>query len=316
MRRPSGHVRVLSILVASAWLSIGIWGQVLNYRAKQKPRPLEISKVGDGIYSAKGEWGSNVGFCTWGNEILVIDAKATKEATKRVIEEMGKISDGPITRVVFTHSDPDSFNGREAYPSLAAVICSPRVRDDQRKDTIVYLESNTPADIYGSWPRSDFAPAMTFEGRLNIRIGREDVTLLHYGRGHTSGDTIVWFPADRIAFIGDLVFEGREPLIQDQKGGNSFGLVRTLSILLGLQPEIRKFIPSHGDPIGRDVMHQSLRSIEEVHEKVRAMFEAGKSLEDVKKAFGVREPDQDTGVWTWPSLAVTVYRELGEKDVR
>ncbi|MDH5466777.1 MAG: MBL fold metallo-hydrolase [Candidatus Aminicenantes bacterium] len=312
MIRRIGRI-LIALSISFTGLSIGARSQVLNYLTKQKQPPLKIVKVANGIYMAKGEWGSNVGFCTWNNEVLVIDSKATKDATEKVIKEIGKITKNPITRVVFTHSDPDSFNGRDAYPDTAEIICSLRVLDDYKKNPTVYLEMNAPAAIYAAWPRSDFIPAMTFEGQLNIRLGHDEVTLLHYGPAHTSGDTIVWFPSDRVAFIGDLVFDGHEPLIQDQKGGNSLGLVRVLSILFGLKPEVRTFIPSHGDPVGRDIVQQNLGTIEEVRSKVTAMFDAGKSLEDVKKAFGVREPPQEAGAWIWPSLAVTVYRELSRK---
>ncbi len=313
MIRRIGRILIIALFVSFTGLSIGVRSQVLNFRTKQKQPPLEIVKVANGIYMAKGEWGSNVGFCTWNNEVLVIDSKATKGATEKVLKEIAKITKNPITRVVFTHSDPDSFNGRDAYPDTAKIICSLRVLDDYKKNTTVYLEMNAPATVYASWTRSDFIPAMTFKGQLNIRLGNDEVRLLHYGPAHTSGDTIVWFPADRVAFIGDLVFDGREPLIQDQKGGSTLGLVRVLSILLGLKPEIRTFIPSHGDSLDRDIVQQNLTTIEEVRSKVTAMFDAGKSLEDVKKAFGVKEPLQEDGAWIWPSLAVTVYRELSRK---
>jgi len=185
--------------------------------------------------------------------------------------------------------------------------------DDYKKNTTVYLEMNTPAALYASWSASDCIPTMTFKGQLNIRLGQDEVTLLHYGPAHTSGDTIVWFPADRVAFIGDLVFAGREPLIQDQKGGSSHGLVRVLSILLDLKPEVRTFVPSHGNPLDRAIVQQNLRTIEEVRSQVTAMFDAGKSLEEVKTAFGVKDPPQKDGAWIWPSLAVTVYQELNRK---
>jgi len=289
--------------------------QVYNYQARLKRPPLEIVKVDSGIYVAKGEWGSNVGFYIANNEILVIDSKTTKDATKKVIEEIGKISKNPITRVIYTHSDPDSFNGRDAYPDKAEIICTPRVLYDCQKNTTVYLEMNAPLELYAAWPPSEFIPAMKFEGLLNIRIGRGEVTLLHYGPAHTAGDAIVWFPADSVAFIGDLVFVGHEPLIQDQKGGYSFGLVRVLGILLNMKPEIKTFIPSHADPVGREMVEQTLRSIKEVQSKVTAMFDSGKTLEDVKKAFGVRESLQEPGTWVWPSLAVMVYRELKDSSL-
>jgi glyoxylase-like metal-dependent hydrolase (beta-lactamase superfamily II) len=291
-------------------------GQVYNYLGRHKKPPLEIVKLGGGLYVAEGEWGSNVGFYVANNEVLVIDSKVTKDATKKVIEEIRKITKSPITRVIFTHSDPDSFNGREAYPDKAEIICSSRVVYDYKKNATVYLEMNAPIEVYSSWPKSDFVPAMTFEGRLNLRIGREEVRLLNFGPAHTGGDMVIWYPAAHVAFVGDLVFVERDPLIQDQKNGNSFGLVRALSILLELTPEIRTFIPSHADPVGREVVKQSLKYIEEIQSRVTVMFEAGKSLEDVKKGFGVMERPQDAGAWVWPTLAVTVYRELSRSDIR
>ncbi len=63
--------------------------------------------------------------------------------------------------------------------------------------------------------------AITFDGQLNIHIGEEEVELFHYGPAHTSGDVIVYFPRESVGFIGDLVFVGHEPLIENQKGGNS-----------------------------------------------------------------------------------------------
>ena len=52
--------------------------------------------------------------------------------------------------------------------------------------------------------------------------------LANFGPAHTSGDSIVFFPKERAAFVGDLVFLGRDPLVHRQKGGTSFGLARNL----------------------------------------------------------------------------------------
>jgi cyclase len=290
--------------------------QVYNYLAKLEPPPLEIAKIGGGLYIAKGEWGSNVGFYVGNNEVLVIDSKTTVNATKKVIKEIGRITKNPITRVIYTHSDPDSSGGRNAYPARAGVICSFKVLDDWEKNPGLCLEMNAPLEIYSPWPTSDFVPAMTFDGRLNFRIDQKEVELYSYGSAHTDGDTIILFPAEKIAFIGDLVFVGHEPLIQDIKGGSSWGLVRALSILLSMKPEIHTFIPSHADPVGRKEIQQALKSIEETRDKVQDMVDAGKTLDDVKRAFGVQASPHEAGAWVWPSFAVTVYRELTENKIK
>jgi glyoxylase-like metal-dependent hydrolase (beta-lactamase superfamily II) len=190
MRRRPSLTAIVAFSLSLSGFGAGGRGQVYNYLENPNKPRLEIVKLGGGLYMAKGGWGSNVGFWIANNEVLVIHSKGTKGATRKVVEEIGKITKDPITRVVFTHSDPDSFNGREAYPGSAAVICTPGVYDDFWNDATVYLEMNAPADVY-DWPKVDFIPAMTFEGQLNIRIGRDEVTLLHYGPAHTSGDSIL-----------------------------------------------------------------------------------------------------------------------------
>jgi cyclase len=301
--------------------------QVYNYKAELRTPPLEVVKIRGGIYMAKGEWGGNVGFYVGNDEVLVIDSKATTVATKRVVKEIRRITKAPITRVIYTHSDPDVFKGHEAYPDKAEVICSLRTLDDWQKNTTVYLEMNAPISIYRSdstsattfrgyeiSPVSNFLPAITFDGKLNIHIGQEEVDLVHYGPAHTSGDVVVYFPRESVAFIGDLVFVGHEPVIQDQKGGSSSGLIRVLSILLGMKPEIQTFIPSHADPITSREVRQTLEFVEDVRSRVTAMFDAGRTLAEVKKALGVQEPPKEEGAWVWPSLAISVYLELNEKS--
>ena len=48
-------------------------------------------------------------------------------------------------------------------------------------------------------------PTLTFNRKMTLWLGKLEVQLLQVGRGHTKGDTIVWLPAERILFSGDLV---------------------------------------------------------------------------------------------------------------
>jgi len=64
MTKRISRIFIITLSLSFTGLSVGLRSQVLNYRTKQKPPPLEIIKVANGIYMAKGEWGSNVGFCT------------------------------------------------------------------------------------------------------------------------------------------------------------------------------------------------------------------------------------------------------------
>jgi cyclase len=309
-----------SLFYAIALIFLGSPGgspQVFNYFDGGRQPALEILKMGGGLYLAKGEWGANVGFFVGDDGVFVIDSKATDGATKKVIKEIRKITSKPITKVAFTHSDSDCFNGYDVYPAAADIICSLRCREELAAGMLTFLEMNAPSEIYSpgptSMPMPNFQPSVSFERQLNLRFGSETIELFQYGPAHTSGDVVICFPARGVAFIGDLVFVHHDPLVQRHKGGYSFGLVTTLSIFLKTQPEIQTFIPSHADPINRDELGAIVRSIEEIQAKVLAMVDEGKTMEDVKKAFQISEAPKGAGNWVWPRLAATVYQELTER---
>ncbi len=288
--------------------------QVYNYRTKQKPPPFEIVKLENNLYMAKGEWGVNVGFFIGDDGVFVIDAKATEKGTKKVVEGISKMTRKPIVKIVFTHSDSDCFNGYGAYPKSAEIIVGRNTLKELSSDMDTYLEMDAPIAIYESRPKLNLKPAISFDGQLNIRFGSEQIELIQYGRAHTSGDTVVCFPDKRVAFIGDLVFVDRDPLIQDRKGGYSFGLVTSLSALLTKEPAIQTFVPGHADPIGREKLEEIVKSIEETQAKVMELLDAGKPLEEVKRAFNIQDPPEEEGYWIWPPLALKVYLELTKKQ--
>ena len=54
-------------------------------------------------------------------------------------------------------------------------------------------------------------PTITFDDRMSLWLGKLQVDIIHAGRGHTKGDTIVWLPEERTLFSGDLVEYGATP---------------------------------------------------------------------------------------------------------
>jgi glyoxylase-like metal-dependent hydrolase (beta-lactamase superfamily II) len=63
-------------------------------------------------------------------------------------------------------------------------------------------------------------PTQTFEERMTIDLGNRVVELQFLGRGHTSGDLVVWLPEERICFGGDLVEAMAAPYMGDAHIGD------------------------------------------------------------------------------------------------
>jgi glyoxylase-like metal-dependent hydrolase (beta-lactamase superfamily II) len=293
--------------------AVCIDSQVYNYNEKKDPPPFQLVTLADGLYVAKGEWGANVGVYIGEDGVFVIDAKATVKGTRKVIEAIARISGKPITRIVFTHSDSDCVNGYGAYPAKADLIIGIKTQKDIMDGLETYLEMDAPIGLYDPRPTFKLRPALAFSGELRLRAGSEQIELIQQSRAHTAEDTCVCFPDKGVAFIGDLAFSGRDPMIQDRKGGMTFGLVMALTALLERQPPIRLFVPSHAEPMPRDEIEALVGYMKETYTKVTAFVDAGKSEDEVKLAFGIKEPPKKEGLWMWPPLAMKIYLELTKK---
>ena len=58
---------------------------------------------------------------------------------------------------------------------------------------------------------------MTFSQETAVFLGGKEVRAAHYGRGHTGGDSIVYFPEAKVVHTGDLYLSG--PVIPKGPGG-------------------------------------------------------------------------------------------------
>jgi hypothetical protein len=73
------------------------------------------------------------------------------------------------------------------------------------------------------------------------------------------------------------------------------------------------FISGHNDPLSSQDLQTLAGSIEEKQSKVKAMIAEGKSLDDIKKAFGIQTATAPPGRTSFPSLIEIIYQELTEK---
>ncbi len=267
----------------------------------QQPQAMTVERVTGNIYMVKGGSGANTGFFIGEKEVLAIDSKMTAEASRQMIEEIKKLTPNPVTKLVITHSDGDHVNGLAGFPRGLEIIAHAQTKTD-------LAEAFKAPNLQ---PLQAYLPNKTFTDKMDLVSGGERIQLLHFGPAHTSGDIVVFFPAERVAFVGDLVFVGRDPLIHRQKGGTSLGLVKTLKSLLQLNAD--RYAAGHTEILAKSDIQTELKSIEDKQARIRAMIQEGKSLDDVKKAFGVEERSGAPAGRRFASLVEVIYLDLTEK---
>jgi glyoxylase-like metal-dependent hydrolase (beta-lactamase superfamily II) len=141
---------------------------------------------------------------------------------------------------------------------------------EQIKAREEYLQTMTRLNIT--------APVITVDENAVIREGKQEARILFLGAGHTDGDIVLFFPAQKAVFAGDLFFNNAIPNVQD---ANILEWIKTLNGLLKL--DAATFVPGHG-PIGSKKDVQAfLRYLEELKALVSPAVERGDSLEQATR---------------------------------
>jgi cyclase len=89
-------------------------------------------------------------------------------------------------------------------------------------------------------------PDATFRDRMTLHLGGKEIQILYLGSAHTKGDSILFVPQDRIAYLSEVFFNEEFP---NMAGGYGVSWIRVLDAVKALDADI--FIPGHG-PIPDD----------------------------------------------------------------
>ncbi|MDE2476394.1 MAG: MBL fold metallo-hydrolase [Alphaproteobacteria bacterium] len=278
----------------------GLTGFGVLAQAQAPNPPLTVKKVKNNIYFVEGG-GGNSGVIIGQNGVIVIDTKTTAAAGKGIVDAVAKLTNKPITTVILTHSDADHVNGLVSFPKGVTIIAD----QNDRKE----MEAALAAGARGA-PPSEFLPnKIVTEARENDTIDGVKLTLIHVAPAHTSGDLAIYLPDEKLVFSGDLI-GGNDPLIHRQKNGTSEGWIEFVSALVQL--DANTYVLGHADPETRAPVEAHLKHAEEKRAKIAAMVKDGKSLEEIKAAFG-ETVQPGANAPRFPSFTETTYQELTKK---
>jgi len=121
-------------------------------------------------------------------------------------------------------------------------------------------------------------PDITFDSNLVLRDKAHDIHLLFRGRGHTSGDVVVFCPQKKVIATGDLL-HGFVPYMTD---GYPFEWAPTLRRFGEL--DFTAVVGGHG-PVQRtrDRLHQTAAYIDEITESVSRRRQSGGNLGELQR---------------------------------
>jgi cyclase len=185
------RVMLLGLFVAvfvlqSAW--------AVYTQTQKPPRPLRTERVKGDLHMISGEGGNVALYATTDGVILVDDMFDRNHAD--ILAQVKTVTDKPLKYVINTHQHDDHAGGDLKMLPIAEVIAHRNVYANLKDLKRPYYE-DTPGTPIG-------LPRITFSDQLDVHLGGKDVQAYYFGRGHTSGDAVIYFPEARTIHTGDL----------------------------------------------------------------------------------------------------------------
>ena len=179
----------------------------------------------------------NSGIIATNEGALVIDALGSDAVARAEREAIATVIKQPI-RYLLSSPFHDQFSkGNLAYGDVFKIG-----HENYRAGLIDQMQrGNVPADVQRAR-----MPNATYRDRMTFYLGGKEIQVLHFGSAHTKGDSVLFVPQDRIAYLSEVFFNEEFP---NMAGGYGVSWVKALDALKALDADI--FIPGHG-PIPDD----------------------------------------------------------------
>lgn len=245
-----------------------------------------VQKLSDNVYSIFHSFYSSL-VVIGAEGVLVVDP-ANSWRAGLLKQEIAKLTDKPVTRIVLTHEHFDHVGGTEVFGG-ATIIAQENVKA-----------------VFGLDPLG-VAPDkldVTFAREHTIDMGTTKVELKHMGAGDGVATTVVYLPSEKIVATADLYDENRLTLGAFLDDKNMLGARAILNEVAGW--ELNHAVNSHSTGTDPQILRANAKYYNDLYDAVYP------KVEETAKS-------NPAGLWDLPaSLSETVklpqYESWGAYD--
>ncbi|MGC9420332.1 MAG: MBL fold metallo-hydrolase, partial [Rhodovulum sp.] len=215
-------------------------------------KQASFTEIGPGLWAFTAEGDPNSGVIIGDDAVMVIEAQATPRLAEKVIAEIRRVTDKPITHLVLTHYHAVRVLGASAFGAVQVIM------SDTARAMVAERGQEDWDSEFARFPRLFQGhegipgltwPTTTFTDRMSVWLGNRRVDILHLGRAHTAGDAVVWVPDAEVMFTGDIVEYHSACYCGD---GHFRDWGRTLDAIAGFRPAA--IAPGRGDALMGEAM--------------------------------------------------------------
>src|SRR5229473_350392 len=245
-------------------LLFGCW---IAYTQNQKQPPqLTINKVKEDLYEIEGD-GGNVAVYITSEGVILVDDKFEQDY-EQIVAKVKSVTSQPIKYILSTHHHSDHSGGNTKFSSTVEIISTANAR----ANIVSHKQSNAAPNM---------VPArVVFTEETAVFLGGKEVRARYFGRGHTNGDAMVYFPALRVVHTGDLFVE-MAPFIDYSAQGSVVEWTKTLDAAMKL--DFDTVIPGHGPVTDKAGLLAYRNNVEKLRNRAAGLIREGKGQDEVGK---------------------------------
>ncbi len=235
----------------------------------------KIEQVKDNLYVITGSdptdraafSGGNTGVFVTDGGVVVVDTKLAGWG-QVLLDRIRTVTNKPVTMIINTHTHGDHTGSNSAFPTTVDIVAHANTKANMAK-----------MDAFKG-DNAKYLPKRTFTDTMTLGAGKDRMELYYFGRGHTNGDTMIFYPALRVLQTGDLFAWKDAPLYDRANGGSGVDEPQTLAKALARVTAVDVVIPGHSPLMKLSDLQQYQRYTADLLAEARAAKTAGKSVDE------------------------------------
>jgi cyclase len=281
-------------------LTVGAVAMIFAQQQPQQrpPAALEIQKVKDNLYMITGGGGNTAAFITE-KGVVIVDTKVQGNGPA-ILEKVKSVTPKPVTMVINTHTHFDHVGSNNAFTGMVEFVAHENCKTSMEKMTAFQSDEG-----------KKFLPGKTFKDTLSLLSGKDKIDLYYFGRGHTSGDTFVVFPALKVMHAGDMyAFTKGLPIIDITVGGSGLEYPKTLMKAAAGIKGVENVIPGHSPVTDWAAFKEYGEFLRDFVAAATQAKKDGKTVEQAVADLKLPEKYKDYKLGAAKGAVTTIYNEL------
>jgi glyoxylase-like metal-dependent hydrolase (beta-lactamase superfamily II) len=271
MREGRGQLKNIVVLVVAVSALIAVT-LARGQQPKGEPFSTAITKLKEGLYVIPGydgaATGGNVAVRVTNEGVIVVDDKLPNLYSD-IVGKVKSVSPLPIKYVLNTHQHGDHTGSNAQFLKTAEILMHRNARANM-------IKNNQPGP-----------GRIVYNDQQSLFLGGVEVRMYYMGRGHTNGDSVIYFPELRVVHTGDLVVWGKRSQgttltpSMDYAAGNGSGKEWAATLDNVLKLDFDMAIPGHGPVLTKAEVKTFRDKMATLNQRMSDFIKAGGKKEDI-----------------------------------